>query len=390
MQRQPSLPLSTTSDQSEDDPLESAIHGEPFRHFTKREEEINLRAQGHGAKRSSSRDDWGGRDKKRRIGQPGAHSEDNWIPSPIREKGDALRHSADPITTGLISEAEGKLLFDAFFQYAHPFTPVFDPREDTFDSLRRRSPFCMTVIMLVALKQREATGPPSELSKVLKQEVETMSKQTLFSPIATLETVQGLAILISYSDNAWRLCCHALALAVDMRLYRCLPYLHKIRADSQHPDHLLERQRPLVVGARLWLGLLRLAYEMSYNHALPVLFPSPPGKRNSYARELLEHPLSTLYDSRLVVSLELCEVRECAFQPYESVASQDQAEMDRLLREANNGIDVLYEYWLEYYERLGLPADHFLCIECESQRSTSLTSVSSQRAYSMFVEILRC
>lgn len=303
----------------------------------------------------------------------GKQGDDDWVPSPIREKGDALRQSADPITTGLIAEAEAKMLFDAFFKYAHPFTPVFDPREDTFESLRRRSPFCVTVIMMVALKQREANGPPSELSKVLKEEVEKMSKQTLFSPIATLETVQGLAILISYSDNAWRLCCHALALAVDMRLYRCLPYLHKIRTDSHQPDHLLERQRPLVIGARLWLGLLRLAYEMSYNHALPVLFPAPPGQRNTHARELLDHPLSTLFDSRLVISLELCEVRECAFRPYDSVATIDQAEMDDLLREANNGINALYEYWLDYYERLGLPSDHFLCIERKLHSSIPLT-----------------
>jgi hypothetical protein len=108
--------------------------------------------------------------------------------------------------------------------------------------------------------------------------------------------------------------------SVDMRLYRCLPYLHKIRTDSSRPHHMLERQRPLVVGARVWLAvsnsdrnladvqLVRLSYEISYNHALPILFPSQRG-RSQYARGLLEHPLSTLHDSRLVVSVEMCEVR---------------------------------------------------------------------------------
>lgn len=51
---------------------------------------------------------------------------------------------------------------------------------------------------------------------------------------------------------------------------------------------------------------------MSYNHALPILFPSNGGKRTRFKRELLEHPLSNLYDSRLVISVEMCEVRgEC-------------------------------------------------------------------------------
>lgn len=48
---------------------------------------------------------------------------------------------------------------------------------------------------------------------------------------------------------------------------------------------------------------------MSFNHALPILFPSDRGRRTAYKRELLNHPLSNLYDSRLVISVEMCEVR---------------------------------------------------------------------------------
>lgn len=45
---------------------------------------------------------------------------------------------------------------------------------DLFLSLRRRSPFCIAVILLVALRQREATGPPSELSRCIQEQVERM------------------------------------------------------------------------------------------------------------------------------------------------------------------------------------------------------------------------
>lgn len=187
-----------------------------------------------------------------------------------------------------------------------------------------------------------------------------------------------------------------------MRLYRCLPYLHKIKCDARQPHHMLERQRPLVVGARLWLAVsiylpalskkvpmlmvsslfawLMSAYtatnltdhlRISYNHALPILFPSQGGKRTQYARELLDHPLSTLYDTRLVISTEMCEIREPAFRPYESVASLDQVEMDETLRRANQGIHELYEYWYDYYESKGVPREHFLRIECECGSSKS-------------------
>jgi hypothetical protein len=61
----------------------------------------------------------------------------------------------------------------------------------------------------------------------------------------------------------------------------------------------------------------------------------------------------------------MCEVREPAFRPYESVASLDQDEMDATLRRANEGIQELYDYWYSYYEAKGVPRDHFLRIERE-------------------------
>lgn len=99
-----------------------------------------------------------------------------------------------------------------------------------------------------------------------------MGKLTLFSPIATLETVQALGetrtnghseriadhttvLLSSWDEHSWRICCHAMAMAVDMRLFRCLPNLHKIRTAAQQPHSMLERQRPLVAGARTWLAV---------------------------------------------------------------------------------------------------------------------------------------
>jgi len=136
--------------------------------------------------------------------------------------------------------------------------------------LKKRSPFIVTVILLTALRQREKSGQPSDLSKRLQEQVERMTKLTLFSPTSSLETVQGLAILVSYSEHAWRTCCHAMALAVDMRLYRCLPYLHKIRTDSRKPHHMLEKQRPLVVGARLWLAVRVLPHLLTDCSARPA------------------------------------------------------------------------------------------------------------------------
>lgn len=68
----------------------------------------------------------------------------------------------------------------------------------------------------------------------------------------------------------------------------------------------------------------------------------------------------------------MCEVREPAFRPYESIATLDPIEMDATLRRANSGIHQLYDYWFEYYERKGLPRDHFLRIELDNQKSYAI------------------
>lgn len=84
------------------------------------------------------------------------------------------------------------------------------------------------------------------------------AKLTIFSPIATLETVQSLTILSLYTAHGWRISCHALSLAVDMRLFRCLGYLYSTRNDAHRTN---EKQRALVAGARVWLALVKQSYE---------------------------------------------------------------------------------------------------------------------------------
>lgn len=362
----------SSSPLSADDMLESAMEGEPFRHFTRREEELHFIKQ-HGALPEGGAP----RGKKRKT----ADQQPDWDHSPIRERGDPLRHMfVDPVSSGLVSDAEARALFDRFYKYAHPFIPVFDPERDTYDSLMRRSPFCVTVVLMVALQHSESlSGIKSETGQRIRAEAEKMVKETLFSPAATLETVQGLVVMVSYSEHAWRTCCHVMSLAIDLRLYRCLPYLHKIRKDSRHPDRMLERQRPLVVGARTWLAIVRLSYEMSFNHSLPIQFGSM--QRLQYARELIDHPYSAPLDSRLVIACEMCEKREIAFRPWESIATLPPSEIDAGIRRANTGIKELYSHWLAYYQGQGLGPDHFLMIELENQRAYCLMYANSSAWY---------
>lgn len=44
---------------------------------------------------------------------------------------------------------------------------------------------------------------------------------------------------------------------MDMGLYRCLPYLVQTGLGQNRSPEELEEERPLVVGARLWLAVSR-------------------------------------------------------------------------------------------------------------------------------------
>ncbi|KAL1409275.1 hypothetical protein Q8F55_006108 [Vanrija albida] len=373
----------TISDEDDHDPLESSMQ-EPFREFTRKEEEARLRAEGHDPtvrRMSHSHNADGGLGRGAKRKRIDDEDDADWGTSPIVEKGDPRANAQDPVTAGFCTEDEGKELFQAFFKHAHPFMPVLNPREDTWENLRQRSPFIVTVILSIALRARDGGGAPSELTKKCRDSAEDMAKQTLFSPIATLETVQALTLITSWGEHAWRTLCHAMALAVDMRLYRCLPYLYKIRTQSKKPDAHLERQMPLIAGARVWLALVKQSYEMSFNHAQPIQFSGSLQDRIPYARELLQHPLSTVYDSRFLVSIELCAAREDAFRPWTTTGTQDLSSVDDVLRKINKGIDTCYEYWLNYYHRVGVPSDHFLVKELGSQKAYGIMFANAAAWY---------
>ena len=46
-----------------------------------------------------------------------------------------------------------------------------------------------------------------------------------------------------------------MTLAVDMDMHRCLPTLHKTGMGGNKTADELEKDRPLVVGARIWLAV---------------------------------------------------------------------------------------------------------------------------------------
>ncbi|WVQ82646.1 hypothetical protein IAT38_004778 [Cryptococcus sp. DSM 104549] len=278
----------------------------------------------------------------------------------INEKGNHV--FPDPIHLGWCSEERARQLYDLFFERCQFYIPCFDPGYDTWESLRKRSPFVITTVMLVALKCQEAGGTPSELQMRCREHAERIAMSTLFTPVARNELVQGMILLASWGETFWRPGGHAVRMALDLGLYRCMSHLVESGMGAGKTAQELEAERPVVVGARIWLTLFKSEYEMSFAYGRPVMFLAQdlPVKD---ARRLLDHPLSLPTDIRLVSTCESLSYRLPLHQPF-ALAPTNVADpipdMDEKLRNLNRGLDEWYDYWDDYCARQGFRPDHLL------------------------------
>lgn len=173
---------------------------------------------------------------------------------PLR-KGDQRQFFKDPIELGFCTEAKAREMCKLFFDGCSIYQPCFDPEIDTFDSLRSRSPFCLTTLIMVGAKIMDGAGAISPLQRQCREHAEQMGMSTLFTPIASIEVVQSLIILASWGDTSWRPGGHASRVAMDMGLFRCLPMLSQTGMGKGKSSEELKEEYDLVVGARVWLNV---------------------------------------------------------------------------------------------------------------------------------------
>ena len=110
---------------------------------------------------------------------------------------------------------------------------MFNINVDTFESLRERSPFAVNAICMAAARVRDGggkrtgiflkrrltpfQGQPSETYTKILDEVQHISRYTLFSPVTRFEAVQSMLIIAGWSDNGWLTGGHAVRMAMEVR-----------------------------------------------------------------------------------------------------------------------------------------------------------------------------
>ena len=79
-----------------------------------------------------------------------------------------------------------------YFTGCYRILAMFDPKFDTYESLRRRSPFCFGCLLMVGAKVRDGGRQPSPIQLTLEKEASDTAKDTLFRPVRRIEVVQGM------------------------------------------------------------------------------------------------------------------------------------------------------------------------------------------------------
>ncbi|ORY25458.1 putative transcription factor [Naematelia encephala] len=137
----------------------------------------------------------------------------------------------DVITLQIISATEAQRLFNSFMELITNGSMYFDPRLHSLSFVRSRSSFLLAVILAIASEYRPLCAS-SRLHSQLMAHVARLEANVRNNHYKSIEIIQGLLLLASWTAVPWTLCrdktwlyvsC-AIGLAVELRLDTPLPY----------------------------------------------------------------------------------------------------------------------------------------------------------------------
>ncbi|KAG8820325.1 hypothetical protein FRC17_010197 [Serendipita sp. 399] len=263
----------------------------------------------------------------------------------------------DVVEKGLISEIEAQELYALYFSGCYRILAMFDPKLDTYQSLRQRSPFCFCCLLMVGAKVRDGGRQPSPIQLSLEREASEAVKETLFKPVKRIEIVQGMLLIDhqqlliaawSYSagGTGWITAGHALRCAVDLGLDKALQHLSVRMKEGKSGDGEVDQN--LVRACRTWCALFVFEYQLAFGMRRPAMMGDNAKEHIDLARDtLLKHPLSIPTDVRLVSTCQLLCIQYRIHQRLDLNREQihsNQYIID-VLRDARNQIDAWQNEW---------------------------------------------
>lgn len=128
----------------------------------------------------------------------------------------------DPITAGIISEDDAKMLFDAIYLRLNPFINLFDPELHSVAYVRSKCPFLFTTLIMAGCKFFKP-----EFFKHCQKLANDFAVRAFAEAWKRVEVVQAFACLIYWKEpddnRTWTYIGYACRMAVELGLNRYVP-----------------------------------------------------------------------------------------------------------------------------------------------------------------------
>ncbi|KAL4745210.1 hypothetical protein BDW72DRAFT_211648 [Aspergillus terricola var. indicus] len=244
---------------------------------------------------------------------------------------------SDFISKGLITMDYAVDCFTAWDRYI----PVFDPKYDTFESVRYRSSMLLNAVCTIGSRVESRSG--SQLSELLQTELKKWINVVIQNEtLNCLESVQALLVIACYSAERSLILSFATRMALDLGLDEAFEELtHRLTMKDVegNPDTagLVQHENVLMRKSRTWFGLLVLEHIFSLDGG------KPPGIRMTgnarRCRKLLHQPSSTVLDLRLFSQVEVLQINE----NLGGKAPMTRADIAAFVQDAKLDLDLWFE-----------------------------------------------
>jgi len=292
----------------------------------------------------------------------------------------------DIVTRRLVSRDDAVSYFQNFFMGCDRFVPVFDPHFDIFDSVRARSSILFDIICTIGC--RVTTGPSSQVYQLLNKDSKSRVCEVLVGSVAaSIESIQALLIVASYSEKGWMLTSIATRMAMQLDLPGAYgeairfaagigsPISRSWATDAGAPNP--EAISGLFRKARTWLGLFVLEHIFSIDSGKPPSIEASANLRR--CRVLVSHPSRTSLDLRLLSQVELNSLRAIPHSKLSIPSNIPDTELATFIQGMKIDLDIWLEDWLQIMLNRTLP---------DSQdRDTLILNLRIQREWA---EIVMC
>ncbi|KAN0062269.1 hypothetical protein ACQY0O_005450 [Thecaphora frezii] len=167
----------------------------------------------------------------------------------------------DPVTAGILSEADAYELFDYYFLHLNITLALLDPGLHTVDYCRSVSSLLYTAVLTVTAKivRPEAYSPCVVLSNRLLG-------QAFEHALCSVELIQSINLLTHWrkadDTSSFRRIGYAIRMAQELRLHVKAP--RPLPSDEQSARIVLNKERA-------WINLIVADYHLAIHHSLPKM-----------------------------------------------------------------------------------------------------------------------